>query len=74
MRAALPALEAAGHRVVDTALPPPAEEPAGAFTALWNTGAAGVPLTDPGRVEPHDRALRDAAPAVDSWAYARRTC
>ncbi|WP_246561405.1 hypothetical protein [Streptomyces roseirectus] len=26
-------------------------------------------LTDPDRVEPHDRALREAARAVDSWAF-----
>ncbi|WP_282206435.1 amidase family protein [Kitasatospora fiedleri] len=69
---ALHALEAAGHHVVDTALPlPPTEELVGAFTTVWNTGAAGVPLTDPDRVEPHNRALRDAAHAVDSWAYAQ---
>ncbi len=58
--------------MVDTALPlPPTEELVGAFTTVWNTGAAGVPLTDPDRVEPHNRALRDAAHAVDSWAYAQ---
>ncbi|QKW18478.1 amidase [Kitasatospora sp. NA04385] len=68
----LRALEHAGHHVVDTPLPlPPAEELVGAFTAIWNTGAAAVPLTDPDLVEPHNRALREAAHAADSWAYAR---
>ncbi|MGW0494589.1 amidase family protein [Streptomyces sp. NPDC003007] len=42
----------------------------GAFTTLWNVGGAGIPLADPDRVEPHNRALRDAAPSIDSWAYA----
>ncbi|MGW4986063.1 amidase family protein [Streptomyces mirabilis] len=27
-------------------------------------------LADPDRVEPHNRALRDAARAIDSWSYA----
>ncbi|GLW55624.1 amidase [Kitasatospora phosalacinea] len=70
--AALRALEHAGHHLVDTPLPlPPAAELVAAFTAVWNTGAAAVPLTDPELVEPHNRALREAAHAVDSWAYAR---
>jgi hypothetical protein len=30
-------------------------------TAAWNLGASGIPLADPDRGEPHDRALRDAA-------------
>lgn len=30
----------------------------------------GFPLADPDRVEPHNRVLREAARAVDSWAYA----
>ncbi|GHF86424.1 amidase [Kitasatospora xanthocidica] len=64
-------LEAAGHHIVDTALAlPRTEELVAAFTTIWNTGAAGVPLADPERVEPHNRALRAAARAVDSWAYA----
>ncbi|KOG61562.1 hypothetical protein ADK38_42350, partial [Streptomyces varsoviensis] len=68
---ALRALEAAGHHVVDTPLPlPPTDELIAAFTTIWNTAAAGVPLADPDRVEPHNRALREAARAVDSWAYA----
>jgi hypothetical protein len=37
---------------------------------IWNVGAAGVALADPNRVEPHNRALRDAARTIDSWAYA----
>jgi amidase len=69
---ALRVFEAAGHRVVDSRLPlPPAEELIGAFTTIWNTGGAGVPLADPDRVEPHNRALREAARSVDSWAYAQ---
>ncbi|MEU9556380.1 amidase [Streptomyces fumanus] len=70
-------LEEAGHRIVDTPLPlPPAGELVAAFIAIWNIGGAGVPLADPDRVEPHNRALRAAARAIDSWAYAegvRRT-
>ncbi|MDH6537654.1 amidase [Streptomyces sp. SPB4] len=67
----LRALEAAGHRIVDARLPLPAtDELVGAFTILWNVGGAGVPLADPDRVEPHNRALRDAARSVDSWAFA----
>jgi amidase len=68
---ALRALEAAGHHVVDTPLDlPPADEIVGAFTSLWNVAAAGAPLADPDRVEPHNRVLRQAARAVDSWAFA----
>jgi amidase len=67
----LRALEAAGHRIVDTRLPlPSTDELVGAFTTLWNVGGAGIPLADADRVEPHNRALRDAARSVDSWTYA----
>jgi amidase len=68
--ATLHTLEAAGHRIVDTpvALPPP-EELIGAFTTIWNGAAAGIPLAEPDTVEPHNRALRDGARAVDSWTY-----
>jgi amidase len=67
----LRALEAAGHHVVDARLPlPPTGELVAAFTTMWNVGGAGIPLAEPDRVEPHNRALRDAARAVDSWAYA----
>ncbi|MEU2791731.1 amidase [Streptomyces sp. NPDC007100] len=67
----LRALEAAGHHVVDVPLPlPPTDELISAFTTIWNVTAAGFPLADPSRVEPHNRALREAARAVDSWAYA----
>ncbi|MFE2587084.1 amidase, partial [Streptomyces sp. NPDC059378] len=63
-------LESAGHHVVDTPLPlPPADELVAAFMTIWNVGGSGVPLADPDRVEPHSRALRAAARAVDSWAY-----
>jgi amidase len=65
-------LESAGHHVVDTPLPlPPANELVAAFTTIWNVGGAGIALADPDRVEPHNRALRDAARAIDSWAYAQ---
>jgi amidase len=74
---ALATLEAAGHHILDTPLPlPPAGELIAALMTIWNTGGAGVPLADPSRVEPRNRALRDAARAVDSWTYAeavRRT-
>ena len=67
----LRALEAAGHRVVDTAIPtPPADELIAVFTTLWNVSAAGVPLADPDAVEPHNRALRERARGIDSWDYA----
>jgi amidase len=69
--ATLRALESVGHHVVDTALPlPPTDDLVAAFTTIWNVGGAGIPLADPNRVEPHNRALRDAARAIDSWAYA----
>ncbi|MFD0279555.1 amidase [Kitasatospora sp. NPDC127111] len=75
--AVLRTLESAGHHVVDTRLPlPPAGELVAAFTTIWNVAGAGIALADPDRVEPHNRALRDAARSVDSWAYAegvRRT-
>jgi amidase len=64
-------LESAGHHVVDNVLPlPPAGELIAAFTTIWNLGGAGVALADPDRIEPHNRVLRDAARATDSWAYA----
>ncbi|HKA82989.1 MAG TPA: amidase [Acidimicrobiales bacterium] len=69
--ATLRTLESAGHHVVDTRLPlPPTDELIAAFTTIWNVGAAGIALEDPDRVEPHNRALRDAARAIDSWSYA----
>jgi amidase len=69
---ALTTLESLGHHVVDTVLPlPPLDEMIAAFTTLWNVGGAGVDLADPDRVEPHDRAVREAAHRTDSWAYAR---
>ncbi|OLZ63767.1 hypothetical protein AV521_37795 [Streptomyces sp. IMTB 2501] len=68
---ALRTLESVGHHIVDTRLPlPPTNELVAAFTTIWNIGGAGIPLADPDRVEPHNRALRDAARSVDSWAYA----
>jgi amidase len=68
--AAVRTLEMAGHHVVDTTLPlPPTHELLATFTMVWNVGGAGIALADPDRVEPHNRALRDAARAVDSWAY-----
>jgi amidase len=69
--ATLRALESAGHHVIDAALPlPPTGELIAAFTTIWNVGGAGIPLAELDRVEPHNRALRDAARAIDSWAYA----
>ena len=64
-------LESAGHHIVDAPLPlPAADELIATFTTIWNVGGAGIPLADPSRVEPHNRALHDAARGVDSWAYA----
>jgi amidase len=69
--ATLRTLESVGHHVVDTPLPlSPPDELVGAFTTIWNIGGAGIALADPYRVEPHNRVLRDAARAIDSWAYA----
>lgn len=69
--ATLRTLESRGHHVVDVPLPlPPTDELVAAFTAIWNVGAAGIPLADPDQVEPHNRALRAAARAIDSWSYA----
>lgn len=68
---ALRTLESAGQHLVDTPLPlPSADELVAAFTTLWNVGGAGIALAEPDRVEPHNRALREAARAIDSWAYA----
>jgi amidase len=65
-------LESAGHHIVDAPLPlPPTDELIAAFTTIWTVGGAGITLADPNRVEPHNRALRDAARATDSWAYAQ---
>lgn len=70
--AVLDALDADGHRIVDAPVHvPPAEELIAAFTAIWNVGGATVVLADPDAVEPHNRALRNAARTVDSWDYAR---
>lgn len=64
-------LESLGQCVVDTVFPlPPTEDLIAAFTTIWNLGGAGIALGDPGRIEPHNRVLRDAARAIDSWAYA----
>jgi amidase len=71
VEATLRTLEEAGHRVVDVPLPlPPADELIGTFTTIWNVGGAGIDLADPGRVEPLNRTLREAARATDSWAHA----
>jgi amidase len=68
----LSSLAAAGHEVVDTpVLLPPPDELIGAFTTIWNLGGAGFPLADVEAVEPHNRALRDAARSTDSWTYAQ---
>ncbi|WP_216212319.1 amidase [Amycolatopsis aidingensis] len=64
-------LEQAGHHVVDEPLPlPTSEELISTFMKIWNVAGAGIPLADPDRVEPHNRAQREAAKTVDSWAYA----
>jgi amidase len=64
-------LESLGHHIVDTSLPlPPSDELIARFTTIWNVGGAGIALADPDRVEPHNRALRAAARAIDSWSYA----
>lgn len=67
---AVSTLESLGHHVTDTPLqlPPPGELIA-AFTTIWNLGGAGIALAEPERIELHNRALRDAARSIDSWAY-----
>lgn len=68
---ALRTLESAGHHIVDTLLPLPAtDELVAALMTIWNVAAAGIPLTDPDRVEPYNRLARDAARSTDSWTYA----
>jgi len=68
---ALQTLESAGHRVVDTTLVlPPSDELLETVTLMWDVGGAGVALVDPDHIEAHNRALRDTARTVDSWAYA----
>jgi amidase len=68
--ATLRTLESVGHHVVDAHLPlPPPDELVAAFTTIWNVGGAGIALANPNCVEPHNRALRDAARAIDSWTY-----
>lgn len=72
VESALRTLEAAGHHIVDSSFPlPPSDELVAAFMPVWNVGSAGVPVVDPDRIEPHNRALRDAARTVDSWTYAQ---
>jgi len=68
--AATRTLESVGNHVVDVPLPlPPTGDLITAFMPIWNVSGAGVALADPNLVEPHNRALRDAAQALDSWAY-----
>lgn len=68
--ATLRSLESAGHHVVDVTLPlPSTDELISTFTTIWNVAGAGVELAEPDRIEPHNRALRDAARAIDSWTY-----
>jgi amidase len=68
--AAVRTLESVGNQVVDLTVPlPPTGDLITAFMPIWNVGGAGVALADPNLVEPHNRALHDAARALDSWAY-----
>ena len=69
--AAVATLESAGHHVVDAPLPlPPAQELIAVLLTIWNVSGAGIPLADPDRVEPRNKALREAARTTDSWTYA----
>jgi amidase len=71
VEAAVAALEALGHHLVDTPLPlPPTEELISSFTTIWNVGGAGIPLEDPEKIDDLDRSLRDAARQIDSWTFA----
>src|SRR5262249_39263445 len=63
-------LASVGNHVVDAPLLlPPPDELIAAFATIWNVGGAGIPLADQNRIEPHNRVLRDAARAIDSWDY-----
>ncbi|WP_020663562.1 amidase [Amycolatopsis benzoatilytica] len=65
-------LEAAGHHVVGKPLPlPSSDELLSTFLKVWAVASASVPLVDPDRVEPHNRAQRAAAQSVSSWEYAQ---
>ncbi len=65
------ALGDAGHDVfeagIDVGTP---EEFLGSFTTIWNTGSVWSPVEDWDAIEPLNAALRDAARAVDSLAFA----
>ncbi len=67
---AVSTLVSLGHHVTEAPiqLPPPGQLIT-AFTTIWNLGGAGIALAEPERIEPHNRALRDAARSIDSWAY-----
>jgi amidase len=64
------ALASAGHDVFEVDLSmPDADAFIESFGYIWNTGAAGVPIVDWDKVEPLNRALRDAGQKADSIAY-----
>ncbi|MBB4684081.1 amidase [Amycolatopsis jiangsuensis] len=66
----LRALEAAGYHHVDRPLPLPSpDELLSSFMKVWAVASAGTPVAEPDRVEPHNLRQREAAKAVDSWAY-----
>jgi amidase len=64
------ALAAQGHDTFEVSLSVPDTDAfIESFGLIWNTGSAGVPVEDWSRVEPVNRALREAGKAVDSVAY-----
>ncbi len=64
------ALAATGHDVSEVSLSmPDADAFVESFGLIWNTGSAGIPIQDWSRVEPLNRALREAGKARDSIAY-----
>jgi amidase len=63
-------LEAAGHHVVEGTFDVPDSDAfMAAFTTVWNTGPAWMPIDRPDQVEPLNAALTAAARAVDSFAF-----
>ncbi len=63
-------LSSLGHEMVEAKLDlPDADHFIEAFTVVWNTGSAGVPLADWDAIEPLNAALRAAGRATDAIAY-----
>jgi amidase len=65
------ALEAEGHDVFEATLDAPDIEAfVAAFTTVWNTGPAWMPIERPDQMEPLNAAMASAAREVDSFTFA----